>query len=229
MSSSLRKEHYILQEFMASPNIVQCFGAYISIQRDQKKVFNLFLEYASGGSLLDLIKYYGGKIPEPDVKCYCFRGTPIYMSPESVIGEVASALDVWSLGCIIIKMISGKLPWVFDNLKDLRDKLLRGDVPNISENMSIIGKNFITKCFTLDPNQRWTARKLLTHPYPKAEHNLFMVERGFPEYNSSIHCSTKFQVFQCPKGFSFDNNILSTKMRDFKEELRVQLMKSGLC
>ena len=264
VSFSLVKEQQILQQFIGCPNIIRCFGAFTSVQRDQRKVFNLFLEYASEGSLLDLMKEYGGKIPERDVKCYArmileglvhihkkgyihsdlkpgnilvfppqdgigldtlkiadfgsvkqygvkdtniweygFRGTAIYMSPESVIGEITCQLDVWSFGCIIVEMITGNLPWTFSNLKDLRDKLLSGETPNIPENISSMGKNFLMKCFARDPNQRWTARMLLSHPYLRQRISHFPVERGFPEYNSCFS-STNFKenkLLESPKSF----------------------------
>ena len=261
MSSSLRKEQQILQQFIGCPNIVRSFGAFTSVQRDQRKVFNLFLEYAPGGSLLDLMNEYGGRIPEKDVKRYArmiveglvdihnkgyihsdlkpgnilvfppqdgmglptlkiadfglvkqygvkdktnweygFRGTAIYMSPESLVGEVTGALDVWSLGCVMVQMIAGKLPWMggFGNLKDLRDKLLRGETPNIPENMSSIGKNFLFKCFARDPNHRWTARNLISHPY-----------------------------LQPLKSFIFPPGAGAGR-RDFVEDVRLQFMKTSL-
>ncbi|KAG4137714.1 hypothetical protein ERO13_D07G088533v2 [Gossypium hirsutum] len=66
-----------------------------------------------------------------------FRGTKYYMSPESIVGEV-----------------SGRLPWDTHDQDDLRDKLLRGESPNIPEDMSKLGKSFLRECFTIDPNKR---------------------------------------------------------------------------
>ncbi|XP_022897413.1 mitogen-activated protein kinase kinase kinase 5-like [Olea europaea var. sylvestris] len=59
--SSLKKEGEILHELRGCPEIVQCFGADISFENN-RDVFNLLLEYAAGGSLVDLIKNNGGKI-----------------------------------------------------------------------------------------------------------------------------------------------------------------------
>ncbi|XP_022760129.1 mitogen-activated protein kinase kinase kinase 3-like [Durio zibethinus] len=147
-SSSLQKELQIFKRFVGCGNIVQCYGDMVSIDQGML-VSNLFLEYAPGGSLLDLmIKKYGGMIPEGDAKCYArmllegngsicrlkiadfglvrrprerhhmpdpwvptFTGTAVYMSPESVIyGHISTALDIWSIGCIVLEMITGKLP-----------------------------------------------------------------------------------------------------------------------
>ncbi|XWS14493.1 hypothetical protein CRYUN_Cryun35bG0014000 [Craigia yunnanensis] len=100
---------------------------------------------------------------------YGFRGTAVYMSPESVIGEISGALDVWSLGCIIVEMISGKLPWNY------RNKIFSGESPKIIENMSSSGKDFLAMCFARDPNKRSTANMLLNHPFLLPELSIFFV------------------------------------------------------
>ncbi|KAE8654750.1 Serine carboxypeptidase 44 [Hibiscus syriacus] len=70
-SSSLRKEYRILREFIGFPSIVQCHGdRFLSIDELEVEYDNVFLEYASGGSLLDLIGRYGGRIPESEVRRY---------------------------------------------------------------------------------------------------------------------------------------------------------------
>lgn len=41
------------------------------------------------------------------------KGSPYWMAPEVVKGEGAGKpSDVWSLGCCIIEMLSGKPPWI---------------------------------------------------------------------------------------------------------------------
>ncbi|PPR85835.1 hypothetical protein GOBAR_AA34856 [Gossypium barbadense] len=95
---------------------------FTSVEQGRGEVYNMFFEYAPGGSLLDMMNKYGGKIPERDVNYYTqmilegllditdfrlaeqqgvkdtrfgFRGTRYYMSPESIAGEVSGALDIW--------------------------------------------------------------------------------------------------------------------------------------
>ncbi|KAK5818158.1 hypothetical protein PVK06_023091 [Gossypium arboreum] len=69
-SSFLHKEKEILLKFFGCPNIIQCYGGFTSFEQGQGEVYNMFLEYAPEGSLLDLMNKYGGKIPENDVNCY---------------------------------------------------------------------------------------------------------------------------------------------------------------
>lgn len=41
-------------------------------------------------------------------------GTPMYMSPEVIKGEEfgkPGAMDVWSLGCVVLECVTGRRPW----------------------------------------------------------------------------------------------------------------------
>lgn len=42
-----------------------------------------------------------------------YRGDSLpYMAPEVISGEGwNSKADVWSLGCVLIEMLTGKIPW----------------------------------------------------------------------------------------------------------------------
>lgn len=42
------------------------------------------------------------------------QGTPMYMSPEVIKGESRGrrgAMDVWSLGCVVLEFATGRRPW----------------------------------------------------------------------------------------------------------------------
>ncbi|XP_022769601.1 phosphoenolpyruvate carboxylase kinase 1-like [Durio zibethinus] len=124
-SFSLSKEWEIFKKFIGCPNIVQCFGGFTSFERDgggyihsDLKPENILVFPSQTGSDLNTLKIadFGlarqcGEKDIPQLWEYGFRGTADYMSPESVMGEISGALDIWSLGCIIVEMISGKMPW----------------------------------------------------------------------------------------------------------------------
>ncbi|CAH8313125.1 unnamed protein product [Eruca vesicaria subsp. sativa] len=99
---------------------------------------------------------------------YPFVGTPFYMSPESVRdGTVEKALDLWSLGCIVLEMYTGKRPWSeFKSLYDLEDVLaVDKRVPEIPDTVPWDARQFLDKCFALKPEDRGTASELLLHPF----------------------------------------------------------------
>ncbi|XP_010515391.1 PREDICTED: mitogen-activated protein kinase kinase kinase NPK1-like [Camelina sativa] len=98
------------------------------------------------------------------------RGTPLYMAPESVnYNEYGSAADVWALGCAVVEMISGKTAWSVKEGSHVMSLLIRigadGELPKIPEFLSEEGKDFLSKCFVKDPEKRWTAEMLLSHPF----------------------------------------------------------------
>ncbi|KAL2330444.1 hypothetical protein Fmac_018025 [Flemingia macrophylla] len=103
-----------------------------------------------------------------------FRGTPYYMSPESVMGQIEAPLDIWSLGCMVIEMLTGLPAWHHvPTTRDLRFKLgLLKEAPPLPSNLSSVCEDFLNKCFVKDPNQRWTANMLLNHPFLSITDNI---------------------------------------------------------
>ncbi|OIT20998.1 PREDICTED: mitogen-activated protein kinase kinase kinase NPK1-like [Nicotiana attenuata] len=71
-SISLQREAHILETLRGSPNVVQFFGADVSIENNIP-TYNLFLEYACGGSLHDLISSKRGKMSEVEIGFYAYQ------------------------------------------------------------------------------------------------------------------------------------------------------------
>ncbi|XP_010437255.1 PREDICTED: mitogen-activated protein kinase kinase kinase NPK1-like [Camelina sativa] len=66
-SAALMNERYVLDYLGDSSEIVRCFGEGKTVENGEE-VYNLFLEYASGGNLADRIKNSGEGLPEFEVR-----------------------------------------------------------------------------------------------------------------------------------------------------------------
>ncbi|CAN6830601.1 unnamed protein product [Brassica oleracea] len=95
-----------------------------------------------------------------------FLGTPLYMSPESVQEGIAEkALDLWSLGCVVLEMYTGEPPWPFADSEDLMPQLLNGNKPEIPQFLPWDARQFLKTCFARNPDERGSAEELLKHPF----------------------------------------------------------------
>ncbi|GFZ04009.1 mitogen-activated protein kinase kinase kinase 15 [Actinidia rufa] len=71
VSGSIQKEREALSNIGRCPNVIQCFGEETTTGENGEMVYNLLLEFASGGTLADLIKKSGGSgLSEFDVRYY---------------------------------------------------------------------------------------------------------------------------------------------------------------
>ncbi|KAI4296209.1 hypothetical protein L6164_036185 [Bauhinia variegata] len=104
-----------------------------------------------------------------------YRGTPLYMSPESVtMGEIEPELDIWSLGCVVLEMVTGLPLWKSWRIEREDDFLCRlvflRAKPRIPETVSMECRDFLSKCFDRESDRRWSADMLLKHPFLAPNH-----------------------------------------------------------
>lgn len=101
-----------------------------------------------------------------------YVGTQAYMAPEVFTRTNTEghgrAADIWSVGCVVVEMCSGRRPWhQFDSNFQIMFKVGMGESPEIPENLSEEGKDFVGICLQHDPKDRQKADELLQHIFCK--------------------------------------------------------------
>ncbi|ABN67070.2 predicted protein [Scheffersomyces stipitis CBS 6054] len=104
-------------------------------------------------------------------------GTPYWMAPEVIVnnnGGHSFKADIWSLGCCAYEIFNGKPPLQnqYPPMKALgqigrchKDTDFVGLIELDKMNISNHFKDFLSKCFIVDPRDRYSATKLLNHKF----------------------------------------------------------------
>lgn len=134
------------------------------------------------------------------------QGTVFWMAPEVIDNMVedkkqgySAKIDIWSLGCVVLEMFAGKRPWSNEAVVSAIYKIGKTKLaPPIPEDIEHLvtddAKDFINRCFTIDSEQRPTAKELLEHPFMKLTPEFSFEKTQLGEmikYNSKRSLKTK--------------------------------------
>lgn len=99
-------------------------------------------------------------------------GTPAYVSPEQASGEemLDGKSDVYSLGCVVFEMLSGKPPFAGTTTMEIVTKRFTGTVPDLRRATNVPGRvaGVVAKAMAVDATKRYATAGQFHHALGEA-------------------------------------------------------------
>ncbi|KAI1332490.1 hypothetical protein F5Y16DRAFT_394562 [Xylariaceae sp. FL0255] len=121
-------------------------------------------------------------------KTNSMQGSVFWMAPEVIRsqGEGYSAkVDIWSLGCVVLEMFAGRRPWSKEEAVGAIYKIANGEIPPINDEVRAAitpyALGFMLDCFTVDPQERPTALRLLRY------HEFCAADKNYNFYDTELY------------------------------------------
>ncbi|KAF4754842.1 Serine/threonine-protein kinase Kist [Perkinsus olseni] len=156
----------------AARNCISQIAAAITYMHDEKRLVhgdikphNMLLRKINGKYVVQLCDFGFTEELRPvtdDVLFTQLKGTSGYFAPEQLSGRnYDGKVDVFAMGVIAFTLIGGYEPFYPpDNMAEAVEF-----EPRYWRHISNEAKDFLTRCLSIDPQQRMTAKEALNHPW----------------------------------------------------------------
>eukprot|EP01121_Diplochlamys_sp_Union-15-3_P005295 TRINITY_DN1562_c0_g1_i1.p1 TRINITY_DN1562_c0_g1~~TRINITY_DN1562_c0_g1_i1.p1 ORF type:complete len:325 (-),score=33.70 TRINITY_DN1562_c0_g1_i1:6-980(-) len=151
-----------------------------------------------------------------DARLTNYVGSPLFMSPEVFsLQPHDGAVDVWSLGVCLYKMLTDLFPFVAETYHELEERVLFDEVSFPSNlGLSYEAKELIQKMLVKDPRQRITLKDIKAHPFLSqtksgTKRNSYLSSSPIPmsymsdDYNS-MYSNSPTQFYFSPPSTSYN-------------------------
>lgn len=157
---------------------------------------------------------------EPKAPLETFCGSPPYAAPELFRGKKYSGpeVDSWSLGVVLYTLVSGSLPFDGTNLKELRDRVLRGKY-RVPYYVSIECESLIRKFLVLNPTQRTSLSAVMADRWINMGYEQGNGLRPFQEKPMDLHDVNRLSLL----------SNMGHKPRDVEQSLKNQKFDDIYC
>jgi serine/threonine protein kinase len=177
-------EEYLVQRYLRQLlSALSCLHEKEIIHRDIRNV-NIFLKDSTKQSIKlgDVNFVYDFKFMKKqssllDLEVVAnIRESIVFYAPETITqNETTIKSDIWSLGCTLVHMLTGRIPWSNPSIASsayywqVINWVANGVQPTIPTDLSLSNEciNFLELCFRHDPNLRPSSLELLEHPFVK--------------------------------------------------------------
>lgn len=123
----------------------------------------------------------------------------ITVAPEVIELKGASpASDIWSLGCTIIELLTGRPPYADLLAMTTLFRIVEDERPPLPNDLSVDLLDFLCQCFQKDPNLRPSASTLVRHAWIKR--NFVSKVRNQPDIalTGSLRALESFKAAKIP-------------------------------
>ncbi len=131
------------------------------IHRDLKPGNIVILDEPPGRDLIKILDFGLAKSLIQDntslvTKTDAILGTPLYMPPEQILGKTSDqTADLYSLGCILYQLATGRPPYVGENVNIVLASHVRDPLPEVGDHVPADLKALIQRLMMKEPADRY--------------------------------------------------------------------------